>query len=331
MHQPTKVIETKQFPHIMALTLNPAKQYREGIIRCIIDRQGSVDTKGFKDQSLLYKVKGDASLKSFVITEPLHIDYERLIADQFGKPHWEFLGLEDPDIWQDPETGLLHLYFTIAFHDNIHDQFLVNLGHAQGQDLDSLDMTLPVLWSDEHCPGGAKEASIAPINKQGFRYNLVESLNYHDGTINSVARIAIAKDMGGPWEHDRLAFNPLDHKIAWISEHASPGPLFEPNFIDVGQGKQLGIMNGRSADQEIGRDLKYGMFAVGLFIYDYEQGKIDWVSPEPLIADSQAKTVTFASQFVQTKKDQGLLYAHIDDSYVNAYDISASDLKKLLP
>ena len=31
-----------------------------------------------------------------------------------------------------------------------------------------------------------------------------------------------------------------------------------------------------------GKITHYKMFSVGLFIYDYENGKIDWVSPEPL-------------------------------------------------
>jgi hypothetical protein len=73
------------------------------------------------------------------------------------------------------------------------------------------------------------------------------------------------------------------------------------------------------------------MFSVGLFIYDYEKGKIDWISPEPLIIDSEARTITFASQFVLTGLGEGILYAHVDDSFVRAYTLKAEDLKTLLP
>ena len=72
------------------------------------------------------------------------------------------------------------------------------------------------------------------------------------------------------------------------------------------------------------------MFCGGILIYDHEQGKIDWVSPEPLIIDSEAKTITFASQFVETEKGKGILYAHVDDSFVRAYTITADLLKPLL-
>ena len=73
---------------------------------------------------------------------------------------------------------------------------------------------------------------------------------------------------------------------------------------------------------------------MGLFIYDYENGKIDWVSPEPLIEDtevSEKRAITFASQFVQTELGQGILYAHVDDSFVRAYSINASAIISLLP
>jgi hypothetical protein len=82
---------------------------------------------------------------------------------------------------------------------------------------------------------------------------------------------------------------------------------------------------------KIGDKIKYGMFSVGLFIYDYENGKIDWVSSEPLIQDTEAVTITFASQFVETKPGEGILYAHVDDSFVRAYTLFADGIKKLLP
>ena len=74
---------------------------------------------------------------------------------------------------------------------------------------------------------------------------------------------------------------------------------------------------------------------MGLFLYNYENGKIDWVSPEPFIQDSEAKTITFASQVVETGEGggegEGILYAHVDDSFVRAYTLRAEDIKSLLP
>ncbi len=37
-------------------------------------------------------------------------------------------------------------------------------------------------------------------------------------------------------------------------------------------------MNGRARSMVVGGDRVYGHFSVGFFIYDYEHGKIDWVS-----------------------------------------------------
>ena len=103
-------------------------------------------------------------------------------------------------------------------------------------------------------------------------------------------------------------------------------------ILVIEQGKLLGVINGREANQKIENgSIKYGMFSIGLFIYDYENGKIDWVSPEPFIQDSEATTITFASQFVETKQGEGILYAHIDDSFIRAYTLKAEQIRRLLP
>jgi hypothetical protein len=137
--------------------------------------------------------------------------------------------------------------------------------------------------------------------------------------------------MGKSWEYGRIAFHPNERKIPWIAGHASPGPLLPKSFIDIGESKLLGIINGREVNKKIKGKIKYGMFSVGLFIYDYEHGKIEWVSPKPFIKDSEAKTITFASQFVVTEKGAGILYAHVDDSFVRAYTLNAKTIKSLLP
>lgn len=328
-----KVIETNStYPLVMAIALDPRTKYRFGVLRCITHREGDVMIKGYTDRSELHKVTGD-TLEHFEIGEKISIKGEEEVIKSLMKPGLEFIGLEDPDIWIDEQTDLMHLYFTIPLICN--DETLphtanVHLGHAVGKDLDSLVMTEPALIADTE-GRYAKEVSIAPLNSNGFRYNLVESCTREKGIKYSTVRVAIAHDMGKPWEFGETVYNPVEHNIPWIAHHASPGPLFPESFIDVGKGKRLGVLNGREKSIVEGEVTHYKMFSVGLFIYDYENGKIDWVSPEPLIQDSEARTITFASQFVETNKGEGILYAHVDDSFVRAYTLKAENIKSLLP
>jgi hypothetical protein len=41
-------------------------------------------------------------------------------------------------------------------------------------------------------------------------------------------------------------------------------------------------------------------------------------------------SLTFASQFVETAPGEGILYAHVDDSFVRAYTLKAEWIKELL-
>lgn len=326
-----KVINTdNKFSHVMAITLDPKTDYKDGVIRYITSREGDVTVKGYIDRSELHKIKRN-SLESFEIGEKLNIKNEEEIIKKLTPEGYEFIGLEDPDIWIDKETNFMHLYFTIPLINKTeYSKNKIHLGHAIGRDLDSLEMTTPVLFSDEI--GGAKELSIAPINKKGFRYNLIESSKKEEDFNYSVIRIAVANNMNEPWEFGEIIFHPKEHNISWIGGHASPGPLLPKSFIDIGEGKLVGIINGREANQkrEDG-STKYGMFSVGLFIYDYENGKVDWVSSEPFIQDSEAKTITFVSQFIEVKQGEGILYAHVDDSFVRAYTINSELIKSILP
>ena len=331
IEHPGKVVEDGRFKYMMALALNPLSGYKEGIIRCITSREGDVQVRGYVDRSQLYATSGD-SPEHFVVGERLKIKNEEQVVGALTPDSWECIGLEDPDIWIDSETGLTHVYFTIPIKlPESQEKIRIHLGHAVGKDLHSLEMTEPALLDDQTTAAGAKEISVAPINAHGVRYNLIESRDRDQEGTCSVVRVAIVEDMGKPWQYGDIAFHPKEHSIPWIGHHASPGPLFSKEFIDVGKGKLLGIMNGREVSQEVGDEVRYGMFSVGLFIYDYENGKIDWVSQEPLIRDSEARTITFASQFVETGTGEGILYAHVDDSFVRAYTLYAEGMRALLP
>jgi hypothetical protein len=328
-HEGRVVNAEGKFTHVMAIALDPRTQYKEGVIRCIVSREGDVTESGYVDRSELHKVKRESS-ESYEIGEKLNIKYEAEIIEKLKKEEFEFIGLEDPDIWVDESDGMMHVFFTLPMiFPGAYGKNKIHLGHAVGKDFDSLEMTMPALMADEI--GGAKELSIAPINSKGVRLNLVESSKMEEDFKYSVVRIACAQHMGEPWSFGDIVFHPKEQGIPWIGGHASPGPLFSKDFIDVGEGKLLGIMNGREANKKVGDKIAYGMFSVGLFIYDYENGKIDWVSPEPFIQDTDAKTITFASQFVETGKGQGILYAHVDDSFVRAYSLNAESIKQLLP
>lgn len=325
-----KVAEAgKRFEHVMAITLDPRSNYKDGVIRSILSREGDIFVSGSLDRSALYKIKGN-DLEHFDIGEKLILKNQEEILNSMGGENKDFIGLEDPDIWIDPNTNLMHLYFTVPFRYKNKKGYSVSLGHAVGSDLDSLEMTHPVLLDNGQ--NSAKEVSIAPLNSDGFRYNLIESSDYINGEHYSTVRQAIAKDMGESWEYGEVVFHPAEHNIAWLGGHASPGPLFSKDFINIGENKLVGILNGREADTFIdGKKVARGVFAVGFFIYDYELGKIDWVSPEPVIVDSEARNITFASQFVETGNGEGVMYAHADDSFVRAYTLYAEGIKTLLP
>ena len=332
-HKGRVIIPDARFKHVMAITLDPKTNYKEGIVRCIASRSGNLAFKGNTDRSELHKINGD-SLEFFKIGERLNIKNEEQILNSLVKEGDDFIGLEDPDIWIDKKTDLIHVYFTIPIiPKDKNKKIKVHLGHAFGKNLDSLEMTMPVLLDNGKFR--AKELSVAPVNKKEIRYNLIESKDRTIEASYSVVQVAISKDMGEPWQYGEIVFHPREHDLSWIGGHASPGPLFSKDFIDVGDGKLLGIINGCEVNKKIGDQVRLGNFSIGLFVYDYENGKIEWVSKSPFIEDSEAgiggRAITFASQFVETNKGEGILYAHVDDSFVRAYTLKAELLKKILP
>lgn len=309
---------------VMALTVNP-KNEDEGLIRVITSRKGSAAQHGSVDRSLLYKVTRTEN-DNYEIDKELEIENQKeTITEIEEKTGWEFKDLEDPDIEID-ENGLAHIYFTMVFRDESDDETYIYLGHAEGDDLDSLKMTDPVLAPVPGKHWGAKEVSIAPKNSQGKYLNLVESSDETEKTKYSVVRLAEAASFNGQWEYKGIVLHPKDLP-AWAAGHASPGQMLSRKFIDVGSDKCVVILNGRAANKVVDGKTKYRDFTVGVMIYNYEIGKVEWVSPEPLIKDPAAVTVTFASEFIE-QDYKGILYAHVDDSFVRKYIVDVIELEK---
>ena len=227
----TKTVEAdNNFKHVMAITLDPRTHYKEGIIRCIISREGDLETKGYVDRSELHIITGD-SLEQFKIGEKLNIKNEDKIIGELVKEGGDFIGLEDPDIWIDEATNLMHVYFTIPIR-NKHTT--THLGHAVGESLDSLEMTMPVLMGGEGFR--AKEVSIAPINTKGFHYNLIESKDRQIDASYSVVQVAITEDMGRPWQYGDIVFHPKEHNILGLLVMPRPGHFFQITLLMLVRG-----------------------------------------------------------------------------------------------
>src|ERR1035437_7763690 len=208
-----KVTETGgKFKHVMAIALDPTSQYKKGIVRCIVSREGDVEVSGYIDRSELYLLEGD-TLDSFKITKRLNIKNEVEIIGKITPKGWDFIGLEDPDIFVDDKTSLMHIYFTIPIKPSSSEEKIkIHLGHAVGKDLNSLEMTMPVLMDEGKHDESAKEVSIAPLNSKGTRFNLIESRDRKPDTTYSIVKIAIAEDMARPWKYGETVFHPAEHK-----------------------------------------------------------------------------------------------------------------------
>lgn len=312
----------EDFEHIMALHLDPRDETDLAVVRAIESREGRVDVGGFVDRSKLHLVKQRSPL-DFEIKDELEIKGIDRYVSELSEDDYEFIGLEDPDIWVD--DGRTHLFYTIALLNRRTKDTRIYLGHAEGENLQSLEATEPVLGTENK---GAKEAAIPRENSRGNRITLVESGDARNGTVYSVLRSAVADDIGEPWEFNELALHPADTEYVydWCAGHVSTGPLLPESFADIGENLQLGFLNGREENTRSDGKDEFGQFSVGLMAYNYETGEIEWVSEEPYIDDPEAETITFASDFDRTNEGQGILYAHVDDSKVKAYEISTREL-----
>jgi hypothetical protein len=322
---------------VMALAVNKQKnkaEKYEGLVREIVRREGNVAVPGFVDRSRLFVVESK-DLLAWKRKGELKIKGIDSIVKRLIRPEMEFIGLEDPDIYFDGKT--MHVYYAIAFAFKRNDEndSVACLGHAQGSSLQTLKATFPVLCSDLTRPesySSFKEVAISPVTTNKTRINLCES-GYSDAVKGYGISIIIAvraESFSEKWKILKTVADPPKMNYAWCQGDLSPGQFFAPDFLKH-KDLLVGIVNGRSAKHREGTKLIHGRFSVGLMLFDPKTGEIPWISPEPLISDPDAKTITFASDFVQTDKENGILFAHVDDSFVRAYRLNAKVLKEFLP
>jgi len=313
---------------VMALAVDKkSKDPYLGIAREITESKGHPDMPGFLDKSKLIIIKSN-DLLSWEKLADLNINGINQIINELDKDWMDFIGLEDPDIWN--ESGTKHVYFTIAYRLKNSYGYAIHLGHAQGKTLDSLIATIPVLSaniSEGKVERGFKEVAISPLKNKNCWLMLNESGR---GIGKTTITVSSTGDLGKPWKFIKTVMDPKDTKYEWCQGDLSPVVIFDPNFIKY-DNLLVGLINGRAPDQIVERKRMYGKFRPGLILFNPKNGEIPWIASEPLLEDPDATTITFASDFIQTNKNEGILYCHVNDSFVRAYKINSKELKKLLP
>jgi hypothetical protein len=314
---------------VMAISIDKeTKNPYLGLVREITKSQGTPDKPGFIDESKLIIVESQDALKWKKKADLKIKGINKIIKEISGKDKY-FIGLEDPDIINEGKTK--HVYFTIAFKYKKKRGYSVYLGHAQGNSIENLTATKPVLSPIKKFRG-FKEVTISPVNKKGYRINLSEAQLVINNDELSVTISAKGKELSKPWKFQEIVLDPRKMKYDWCKGETSPMILFPKDFISL-KNKDLvvGIINGREVKKIVNKEKIYGKFCPGLIIYNPETGKIPWIAPECLFEDPDARTITFSSDFLRTEKQSGILYAHVNDSFIRAYKIDANELKKLLP
>lgn len=227
-----------------------------------------------------------------------------------------FIGLEDPDIFID-NNGKTHVYFTIAYKIN-NESYKLYLGHAEGESLDNLRATDPVISNN-------KEIAISPIHNNNYRYILAES--WEDNIEEGISLLK-TENMSKEWIFDRLVFNPKKQPHPWCAGYASPCKIVDRSIMIFKDKFLLGICNGNSGIYEKNGKTYRGDFEPGIFLFNYETGDISWIDNQSLFKDPKANTITFASELVCLNDSEAILYAHPNDSFVRAYKINLRKIKE---
>lgn len=322
----------------MGLTLDPHRPATHGVVRCITERIGDPAVHGFIDKSeLRLAERHDGVWKT---GERLAIGRLDEIVGSIQPSGTVFLGPEDPDLFLTAD-GVLHLFFTIPFIRPDWSESYISLGHASGPDLMHLTAQAPVLTAKptSHGARGFKEACIAPVNSAGQRYVLTESADKQEIWYSTMALATAPAGLDGAWTFQGDVVHPLHIKdryvgfmlpgvtnsYDWCEEHVSPCRLLPKNFVDSGD-LLVGIMNGRSRTV----NNTFGKFLPGLFLFNPETGEVPWIDPLPLLDDISARNIVFASEFQLLPTGHGLLYAHLDDARIVAYEFSPKDIQSRL-
>lgn len=318
----------------MALSVDKStinKKTKYGLAREITVRTDSPDNPGNIDLSKLIIIKSNNLINWKKVTDLKIKGIKEIIKKIFPKNSF-FLGLEDPDIIID-EKGIKHVYFTIAFKIKNTKRFAIFLGHAKGKSLENLTATMPVLspkLKNNKIQPGFKELALSPIIINNEKYVLNE---YYLGKALSVS-ISKFTDYNKRWKFIKEILIPNKIKRSWANYELSPCKFFHPDFITHkinDKNYLVGIMNGKENPIIIINKKIFGKFRPGLFLFDPGNLEIPWLSPKPLLEDPVATTITFASDFIQTSSNSGILYAHPNDSFVRSYKINKKELIKLLP
>lgn len=323
----------------MALCVDPESEnpYR-GIAREVVAREGSPDVPGFLDRSKLIIVESYDLLNWEIVGDLKIRGIESIINKLMGDAKYKrkFIGLEDPDILVD-EKGKRHVYFTIPFKYKIQkgltyiNESDVYVGHAEGNNLESLTATMPVLGRVDNEIVGFKEICPLPIFDNTGRFVLTEVF-VHRGNERKYSAIGVskAKNLSGKWDYIKLVHDPEKESRKWCAGHSSPCRIFNPDILNH-KGYLVGIMNGREPTEEIDGKKYYKKFRPGLFLFDSKSSDIIWIDDEPLLEDPIATTITFASELVYLNKKEVILYAHPNDSFVRAYRLNIQKIKERLP
>lgn len=316
----------------MALSIDPtSKNPYKGIARQVTERQGSPDIPGFLDRSKLVIVQSSDLLHWEVVGDLVLKNIDNIIKEikKGGGEQKFFIGLEDPDILVD-KNGKKHLYFTIPFKYAGKDWYDICIGHAEGDSLENLIATKPILSKVNNEIVGFKEICPSLIRNNGLGFILVETfVDRGDERKFSAIGVSETQDISKKWKFLKLIHDPEKETKEWCAGHSSPCRILDPNFI-THKGYFVGIMNGREPTKKVGEKKIYGKFRPGLFLFDNKSEEIVWTADKPLFEDPVATTITFASDISYLDSKQAILYAHPNDSFIRAYRLNSLKIQKAL-
>jgi len=324
MYKKPVLVSKNSKTRYMALSVDKSTlkdKVKYGLAREVYKRKGDPTKLHFLDKSRLIIVKS-SDLLSWKKTGNLNIKGIDKVIKSIQKQNTEFIGLEDPDIYRN-KLGRIHLFFTIAFKNKDKPGYLVFLGHAKGKSLKSLKATKPFLSPDIREDvkriRGFKEISLFPLRK----YALAETGTGLTGTKISLVRV---KSLRKKFKHIKVVLDPSKLKYKWCNGELSTGPIINKKILNYKE-MLVGFINGR--ERKVSKN-KNGRFAIGLILINKRHKTIPWISHEPLIDDPKAKGITFMSDLVELNKNELMIYAHTDDSFVRAYKINLRGLENYL-